>query len=270
MGFCAKRPAPGSWALITGAGSGIGRCYALRLAAMGCHLILVGNQQEKLEKVRTEIATAAADVRVEMIAMDLARAEASEELIAAVRLLGVEIEVLINNAGIFSFLDMMETPVERLERMVLLHNMTLTKNCQTFGRAMAERGHGWILNMSSFSIWMPFPGMALYTATKAYVRQFSVCLSKELQERGVRVTAVCPAGVATDLYGLPPYWQGVGQRLGALISADACARRGLRALWWGRRTTVPDWWNRALIPICKLLPMCVVRFARKHTRRFQS
>ena len=89
--------------------------------------------------------------------------------------------------------------------------------------------------MSSYSLWMPFPGLALYSASKAYMRSFSVAFAKEVRDRGIRVTAVCPAGVATDLYGLTPRWQRIGKRLGVLITPDNCARRGLLALWRGRR-----------------------------------
>lgn len=261
-----------AWALVTGAGTGIGRSFALRLATAGYDLVLVGQTTATLERVRDEIAAADATARrqVRILTMDLARTEASDELYAAVRAMGIDVDVLVNNAGIFSFRDILQTPPERIERMILLHDMTLSKNCLAFGRDMAARGRGWILNMSSFSIWMPFPGMALYTATKAYVRTFSVAFAKEMAERGVRVTAVCPAGVATDLYGLTPRWQRIGLRLGVLISADACARRALRALWRGRRTVVPDWWNRLWIPLCKLLPMWVLRPIRRFTMKFQK
>lgn len=261
-----------AWALVTGAGTGIGRSFALRLAAAGYDLVLVGQTTATLERVRDEIAAADATARrqVRILTMDLARTEASDELYAAVREMGIDIDVLVNNAGIFSFRDILQTPPERIERMILLHDMTLSKNCLAFGRDMAARGRGWILNMSSFSIWMPFPGMALYTATKAYVRTFSVAFAKEMAERGVRVTAVCPAGVATDLYGLTPRWQRIGTRLGVLITADSCARRGLRALWRGRRCIVPDWWNRVWIPLCKILPMWVLRPVRRFTMKFQK
>ena len=116
---------------------------------------------------------------------------------------------------------------------------------------------------------MPFPGLSLYSASKAYLRAFSVAFAKEVRDEGIRVTAVCPAGVATDLYGLTPRWQRIGLRLGVLISADSCARRGLHALWRGRRTIVPDWWNRLWIPLCKLLPMWAIRPLRRFTMRFQ-
>ena len=179
--------------------------------------------------------------------------------------------MLINNAGMFSFLDILQTPDERIERLLLLHDLTLTRLCRLFAREMVRRDvRGHILNMSSYSLWMPFPGLSLYSASKAYVRSFSVAFAKEVREYGIRVTAVCPAGVATDLYGLPPRWQRIGLRLGVLISADSCARRGLRALGRGRRCIVPDWWNRLWIPVCKLLPMWVLGPIRRYTMRFQQ
>ena len=93
--------------------------------------------------------------------------------------------------------------------------MTNTQLCRLYAADMVRRGcRGHILNMSSYSLWMPFPGLSLYSASKAYLRAFSVAFAKEVREHGIRVTAVCPAGVATDLYGLTPRWQRIGQRLG--------------------------------------------------------
>lgn len=310
-----------AWALVTGAGSGIGRCFALRLARLGYRLVLVGNDLRKLESVQAELrALDAAEVRV--ISCDLARAEAARELYERVRAAGIDVDVLINNAGIFSFRDILRTQAERIERVIMLHCLTATQLCRLFARDMAAR-NGFaanpeaepravtdmatpatqtgecsgtqsapatptgerpgtqpaprhakrrfhILNMASYSLWMPFPGLTLYSASKAYLKCFSVAFAKEVREAGIRVTAVCPAGVATDLYGLTPRWQRIGLRLGVLISADHCARRGLWALWHGRRCSVPDWWNRLWIPLCKLLPMCVIRPIRNFTMKFQK
>lgn len=265
---------PGSaWALVTGAGSGIGRCYALRLAALGYNLLLAGNRQHPLEETARAIRerTPEAGRRIVTLTTDLARLGAAEELHDLTRREGIEIDVVINNAGIFSFCDILHTPPERIERIILLHDVTNTQLCRLYAADMVRRGcRGHILNMSSYSLWMPFPGLSLYSASKAYLRAFSVAFAKEVREHGIRVTAVCPAGVATDLYGLTPRWQRIGLRLGVLISADACARRGLRGLWRGRRTVVPDWWNRIWIPLCKLLPMWVIRPLRRYTMQFQK
>lgn len=296
-----------AWALVTGAGSGIGRCFALRLARLGYRLVLVGNDLRKLECVRAELrALDAAEVRI--ISCDLARAEAAQELYDRLRAAGIAVDVLINNAGIFSFRDIIRTPAECIERVIMLHCLTATQLCRLVAREMAAR-NGFaaepgqegdnameptpegdapaatgtapatspaprrrfhILNMASYSLWMPFPGLTLYSASKAYLKCFSVAFAKEVREAGIRVTAVCPAGVATDLYGLTPRWQRIGLRMGVLISADCCARRGLWALWHGQRCTVPDWWNRLWIPLCKLLPMCLIRPIRRFTMKFQK
>lgn len=339
---------PGSaWALVTGAGSGIGRCYALQLAALGYRLVIVGNNPAPLEAVAEEIRstaagrpsaggkihaaaqpdtgdmnagdaaaedtntgdTAAEDTdaedaaagegtlrrtagsggetttgtpagtaknrtarpEVRVIPTDLARVGAAQELYDRIAAEGIGIDVVINNAGIFSFCDILTTPPERIERIVLLHDLTVSQLCRLYAADMVRRGvRGHILNMSSYSLWMPFPGLALYSASKAYMRSFSVAFAKEVREHGIRVTAVCPAGVATDLYGLTPRWQRIGKRLGVLITPDSCARRGLRALWRGRCCIVPDWWNRAWIPLCKVLPMWVLRPIRRFTMKFQK
>ncbi len=281
-----RKIVPGSaWALVTGAGSGIGRCYARRLAGLGYNLVLAGNRRDSLEETRTEILgpentgsrPKPGDEKglfrpeIRIVEIDLARIDAAEELFAYTRDAGLGIEVVINNAGIFSFRDVVETPAERIERIILLHDVTNTKLCRLYAIDMIRRGcRGYLLNMSSYSLWMPFPGLSLYSASKAYLRAFSVAFAKEVREHGIRVTAVCPAGVATDLYGLTPYWQKIGLRCGVLISPDACARRGLRGLWRGRRTIVPDWWNRLWIPLCKILPMWVLRPIRKFTMKFQK
>lgn len=259
-----------AWALISGAGSGIGRCYARRMAALGYHLVVVGDRAEPLLSLKAELE-AEAGITVRPVTMDLARIEAADELYDRIAAEGIEIDVLINNAGIFSFCDVLDTAPERIERILLLHDMTTTKLCRRFAARMIERGiRGHILNMSSYSLWMPFPGLAVYSASKAYLKAFSVAFSKEVEQRGVRVTAICPAGVATDLYGLSPRFQRLGLRLGALITADRCARRGLNAMWRGERCSVPDWWNRLWIPILMRLPMWMLRPLRRYTMKFQK
>ena len=258
-------------ALVSGAGSGIGRCYARRLAALGYDLVLVGDNRQHLETVRRELAEGFPQCDIRIVVCDLARVGAARELFDRTQADGLAIDVLINNAGMFSFRDILQTPEERIERIILLHDLTVSQLCRLYAADMVRRGvRGHILNMSSYSLWMPFPGLALYSASKAYMRSFSVAFAKEVRDRGIRVTAVCPAGVATDLYGLTPRWQRIGKRLGVLITPDNCAQRGLRALWRGRRCIVPDWWNRAWIPLCKALPMWVLRPIRRFTMQFQK
>lgn len=256
-------------ALVTGGGSGIGRCMARRLAALGYDLALAGLDACKLDQAAAELREQYG-IRVATLALDLAADGAAERLCRWVDEGGIDIDVLVNNAGAFSFRDILATPPERIRRMLYLHAMTTAMTCRLLGERMVRRGRGgYILNMASYSLWMPFPGLALYSASKAFVRSFSVAFAREVREAGIHVTAVCPAGVATDLYGLPPKLQRLGVRLGVLLTPDSCARRALRALWRGRRCCVPGWWNRLFIPFCLVLPWPLLRLARKHTMKLQ-
>ena len=257
-------------ALVTGACSGIGRAFAARLAGLGYNIVAVSDNEERLAVAAAELQQANPDVTVTAYAADMATEDAAERLYEWTREQGIEVRVLVNDAGMFSYCDLLDTPTERIRRIILLHDMTIAMMCRLFGERMAERGEGYILNMSSYSLWMPFPGLGLYSASKAFVRNFSMSFAKEVCERGVKVTALCPAGVSTDLYGLSKSLQKFGVRTGILITPDSCARRGLRALWRGRRSSVPGWWNRLGIPFCLYMPMFIVRPLRRLTKKFQK
>ena len=256
-----------AWALVTGSATGIGRQYAEQLAALGYNIYMIDINPAITSEA--EIISHAHSVHCKGVVMDLATPDAARRVHDRTIAEGYVFDVVINNAGIFSFNDILKTPVERLERIILLHDLTLTSMCRLYGEDMIKRGKGRILNMSSYSIWMPFPGLASYSASKAYVKSFTEAFAKELHKTGVSVTAICPAGIATDLYGLPRNWQKFGISIGALMTPKSCARRGLKAMFKGRRIVVPDWWFKLLIPICAYLPDIAIRPLRAFTNRFQ-
>lgn len=257
-------------ALVTGASKGIGRCYALRLASMGYNVLMVASGEEELETAAEEVRHANSAVWVRSYTKDMATPTAAEELFAWTEREQIKVDVLINNAGIFSFCDILATPAERIKRVIYLHDITATLMCQLYAEDMIRRGGGYILNMSSYSIWMPYPGLSLYSASKAYLKSFSVAFSKEVRDKGVIVTAICPAGIATDLYGLSPKLQRFGVKTGILMTPESCARRSLNGLFRGQRCKVPDWWFRLFIPICQLVSGPVMRWLRNFTMQFQK
>ncbi len=257
-------------ALVTGASKGIGRCYALQLADLGYNVLMIASGADDLLRASEEVSRVNPRVWVRALVKDLATPTAAEELFAWTEGEGIKVDVLINNAGIFSFCDILNTPIERILRMIFLHDVTSTLNCRLYAADMIKRGGGRILNMSSFSIWMPYPGLSLYSASKAYLKSFSVAFSKEVEDRGVTVTAICPAGIATDLYGLSPKLQRFGVKTGILMTPKSCARRSLKAMFRGRRCKVPDWWFRLFIPICQLVAGPVMRWLRNFTMQFQK
>ncbi|MBO5217222.1 MAG: SDR family NAD(P)-dependent oxidoreductase [Alistipes sp.] len=262
---------PGSkTALVTGASRGIGRCYALRLARLGYNVVMVSSAQEELAATAEEVRAVSDKVWVRHLAKDLATTTAGDELFAWTEAEGIKVDVLVNNAGIFSFCDILNTPAERIERIIYLHALTATKTSRLYAADMIERGGGRILNMSSYSIWMPYPGLALYSASKAYLKSFTVAFAKELKGTGVTATAICPAGIATDLYGLSPKLQRFGLKIGVLMSPESCARRGLNGMFRGQRCKVPDWWFRLFIPFAKCLGGWPMKWLRDYTMKFQK
>lgn len=257
-------------ALVTGASKGIGRCYALQLAALGYNVLMVASGEVELLATAEEVRTANPKVWVRTLVKDLATPTAAEELFAWTEQEEIKVDVLINNAGIFSFCDILNTPIERIQRVIYLHDITTTLSCHLYAADMIKRGGGRILNMSSFSIWMPYPGLSLYSASKAYLKSFSVAFAKEVKDKGVTVTAICPAGIATDLYGLSPALQRFGLKSGILMSPESCARRSLNGMFRGQRCKVPDWWFRLFIPICQLVRGPLMRWLRNFTMQFQK
>ena len=117
---------------------------------------------------------------------------------------------------------------------------------------------------------MNYPGLSLYSASKNYLKSFSKPFAEEMRSFGVKVTAVSPAGVTTDLYGLPDKYKKLGHDIGVLASPEKIARVSVRAMFRGRKHIVPGILNRVGIPILAILPDCVVRLARKLTMCLQK
>lgn len=257
-----------SVALVTGASSGIGYEYARELAGRGYNLLLVSNERERIADVARELA-ARYGVAAEGLYSDLSRPEAAQELHDWCSERSVTVDILINNAGIFFFNDVTGVSTGKLRVMVNLHVATVTLMCHFFGADMAQRGRGYILNMSSLAAKFPFPGISVYSATKSYVRTLSMAMHNELYDKGVRVTAVCPGGVATGLYNLRPELLRLGVRLGVLMTPERLARKGLKAMFAGRRCVMPGWINHLFAPLAGCVPSRLVRLVKRKASFYQ-
>lgn len=262
-----------SVALITGASSGIGLEFACQLAGRGWAVWLVSNDAAGLARAAEKIRGLSA-AGCHTTCLDLSLEEAADSLYRESVERAFRVDLLINDAGIFSFSDVTAVSEQKLRCMLHLHVLTLTRLCRLFGRDMRQRGGGYILNLSSLSAWLPFPGIALYAATKAYVRTFSKAFAQEMKPFGVRVLCLCPGGVATGLYGLPPHLLRLGVRLGILLTPERLVRRSLRRLLRKRGLKpvqyVPGWINRLFIPIYALCPPVLLRRLKKSLSRFEK
>lgn len=251
----------GRWAVVTGGSSGIGLCFCRELALRGCSLVMVSNE-ERIGACASEIA-ATYDVRALGLFCDLTDPEVVKIIFSFLNANGVEADFLINNAGIFSFRPVGDTAVGKIECFINLHVRAVTLLSREFGIYFSRRGSGRILNMSSMSCWMPMPGIAMYAATKSYIRVFSRSLHYELKDSGVTVTVACPGGIATDLFGLPDNLKRLAVRIGALQTPEKFVRKAVDRMLKGKKQYVNGWLNRVSIVAVASLPT-PVRMLVKH------
>lgn len=242
-----------SFALITGASSGIGERYAHRLAQQGWNIVVVSNRSVENEWVAAALRKGYG-VKVLTLAIDLSRIDAAEMIHRQVGEWGIRVDLLINNAGMLLFGQLAKTSPEALDRIVALHCTTPTKLCRLFGTEMAQRGRGHILLMSSVTAWTPYPTISHYAATKAYLKSFGQALWYELRKAGVGVTTVFPSAVDTPLYTLDASLRRRLLRWGVMLTADEVARRALKALFAGRRRCLPGWLTKVEAALCWLMP----------------
>ena len=257
------------YALVTGASSGIGLMYARELASRGYDLVIVSNQENEIKQAAEDIAKDFS-VKAHPIFMDLTDDMAAENLLQYCKDNGIEIEVLINNAGVFFFNPIIKTARKRVDVMLDLHVKTVAHMCQVFGADMAERGHGYILNMSSMSAWMTMPGINVYNSTKSFILNFSRSLWYELKPLGVTVTAVCPGAVDTGLYGLSDYWRKIAVGIGVSMRPEKLVKRALRAMFRGKKQCMPGLVNHLFVPLIKHLPDWFVFAVIKRLECFQK
>jgi len=254
-------PVNGRAALVTGASSGIGAALARELCARGHDAVLVARRRDRLESLAAEMRERHG-CRVEVIACDLADADARATLPHAVAGLGLDIDVLVLCAGFGMTGPFLTQPAERIAAMVRTNVEAVMALSRALIPPMAERRSGAVLLVSSMAGNQPMPNFGAYAATKAAITSFAESLHCELKPSGVTVTALCPGGVKTEFSEVAGATE-IERRVPALmISAEACARAGLQGLEEGRRTVMPRRavrlfaWFGAHAPRALWLPLC--------------
>ena len=251
-----------SFALITGASSGMGYCYAQQLAARGYQLLIVSNEpaiHEKAAILRNEYS-----VQVVSLERDLSLPSAAQELHQYCIDNQLEVEVLVNNAGVYHDRDFL-LDSERFNSLILnLHMYTPAMLCYYFGQDMVARHKGYILNVCSITSTIAVQRLATYSATKAFLSNFSRALHVELRQKGVIVTDVSPGAVDTGLYNIHPIFTKMGRALGIIVSPEYLVKRALNALFRGRaKATVPFVWSKLIQLFVALIPTCLLRLIRR-------
>ena len=237
------KPIPSSAALVTGASAGIGTEIAKLLAARGHNLVLIARRQDRLVALADELSEEH-DVRVETIACDLGKETPRGRIPGQLDELGLDVEILVNNAGFATAGPFHEADPDReLEQVRVLVEAPLVLT-RMFAPEMVERGRGAILNLASTAGMQPMPYSAGYSAAKAYVLTFSEAIHQELRGHGVTVTALAPGPVETDFWQIAGWQTSSGKSVertvpGTMISAADAARAGVEGLDHGDRVVVP-------------------------------
>jgi len=189
------------YTLITGASSGIGECFARRLARRGHNLVLTARSEGKLRQLAADLVREHS-INVEAIAADLSVRDAAPQLVAILMERNLNISVLVNNAAFGARGEFWELPIDRQMAMVRLNINTLAELTYLLLPAMVERGEGSIINVSSTASFQPMAYTATYAATKAFVTSFSMGLAEEVRPHGIRVVTLCPGGTRTNFLRL--------------------------------------------------------------------
>jgi short-subunit dehydrogenase len=186
----------GKTALVTGASSGIGLALAGSLAARGMNLIITARSEDKLNEIATDLQKKG--VRAVVLRSDLSQKGAAGRLFEQVEKAGLQVDLLINNAGFGKWAGFLEVERDQYDEMLQVNINAVTELCHLFIPGMLKRGEGGIINVGSTGSFVPLPYAAVYAASKAYVLSLTEALQGEYGDRGVSCMTLCPGGTVSN------------------------------------------------------------------------
>jgi uncharacterized protein len=249
--------------LITGASSGIGEAFARKLAAQGRNVLLVARSEDKLITLCNELGRLHS-IRAQYVAMDLTEPDAPARLFDEAQQRGLEIDLLINNAGFGAMAEFTKVPLERQLNMIDLNIKALVDLTYRFLLPMRERKQGAIMNVASTAGFQPVPYMATYAATKSFVLCFSEALWEENRQYGIHVMALCPGATETNFFEAAHGHKPPGR---VAQKPEDVVDTALRGLAHRRNHIVSGWMNFLMVESERLAPRSLIaRVAGKMMR----
>jgi uncharacterized protein len=252
-------------ALITGASAGIGREFARQLAGRMRSLVLVARREQNLNELRDELRRQYPNLTVHIRKTDLADLAQLKELMAWLDYEKIDVDLLINNAGLGDLGPFATSDPIRNEEIMLVNMVALTSLTRHLLPQMIARKRSGILNVSSSAGFLPIPTFAIYAATKAYVTSFSEALRAELRGTGVSVCALCPGPVHTE-------FQEIAKRSGGQpesgpefvhVPVEQVVRDALTGLEADRPLVIPGLPMKIGMFLVRLTPMPILRWASR-------
>ncbi|MGB6690151.1 MAG: SDR family oxidoreductase [Terracidiphilus sp.] len=245
----------GKWALITGASAGIGVALARELAGQGAKLILTARRKERLEALAAELAARGAETRI--VVADLNDPAAPEQIYSATEGAGLEVDILINNAGLGQYGAFPSSPIEQELSQVRVNCEAMVRLSRLFVPRMVERRRGWVMVVASTASFQPVPYFTTYAATKAFDRFFALGLAAEVARFGVKVTTLCPGPTESEFFQVArsERFMPSGRQ-----SAEEVARRGVAALARGQRTIIPYFGGKFTALLVRFFPVGLITY----------
>ena len=250
-------------ALITGASAGIGREFARQLGNRARTLVLVARREQRLNELRNELRNRNANLNVHVRVVDLYDKSQIDLLVRWLEQNKIDIDFLINNAGLGDTGPFATSPSQRNDEMLQVNIVALTTLTRALLPQMISRKRGAILNVSSSAGFLPIPEFNVYAATKAYVTSFSESLRAELRGRGVTVTALCPGPVHTE-FGDVAARQGGQPTSGpefTYVSVEQVVRDALAAIEANKPLVIPGFFMKLGMFLVRITPMSILRLA---------
>lgn len=253
-------------ALITGASGGIGKEFAGIHAAKGGDLVLVARSKDKLDELKQGLASQYG-IHVTTITKDLGQSEAAQAVYDEVKGAGIEVDILINNAGFGGRGKFHERSWPDDLAMINLNVTTLTALTRLFLPEFVERGAGRVLNVSSTASLVPGPLQAVYYATKAYVTSFSNAIAEELRGTGVTVTNLMPGATESGFAEVADL--GKTPLFSRTASAEEVARAGYEGMLAGKLDVIAGVSTLQRLQLA-MAPMAPKRMLLKQVRDMQE
>lgn len=241
--------------LITGASSGIGEAFARRLAAENHNLVLVARSEKKLISLCDELMLKH-EIMAHYVAIDLNDYQADLRLFKETINHGMEIEWLINNAGVGSMGDFAELEIEKELEMINLNVKALVALTHHYLQIMRRRKSGTIINISSTASFQPLPFMATYAATKAFVTTFTEALAEENRPHGIRFLNLCPGPTESNFFNASDIENPV--TIKGMQKPEEVVEAALKGLEKGKTRVISGWLNSLVAKAANIAPNSLV------------
>jgi short-subunit dehydrogenase len=225
--------------------------------------VLIARRQQRLDELRDELRNRNTQLEVHTRVVDLCDKSQIDDLVSWLEQNKIDIDLLINNAGLGDYGAVATSDIERDDRIIQVNVAALTFLTRQLLPGMIERRRGAILNVSSSAGFLPIPGMGIYSATKAYVNSFTEALRSELHKTGVSVTALCPGPVHTefgDVAKRPGGQPETGPEF-VYVSVEQTARDALAAIESDKPLVIPGFFMKFGMFLVRMTPMSILRLA---------